>query len=48
MDGQTVLADTTDYAASAVATGINKEMIYICGLFEAKFMENWEETVNKL
>ena len=21
---------------------------YICGLFEAKFLENWEETVNKL
>ena len=26
MDGQTILTDNTDYAASAVATGTNKEM----------------------
>ena len=26
MDGQTVFTDTTNYAASAVATGTNKEM----------------------
>ena len=39
MDGQTVLTDTTDYAASAVATGTNKEMSDIKSMSERRKIE---------
>ena len=50
VDGQTVLANTTDYAASAVATGTNKEMSKIKAMMKqlAASVTDQAETVATL